>query len=240
MTALNAPPAIDRHDPSHSTGTPVPGGMEQTSRGTLPTGRAPAPGGAPYRALSRPDAVRLFGSDGFRKALATGDWVELWEGVVVPGRWIHEPTVRAAAALLRSGPHAVLSGPTAVAMHGCSAAVEAPVHVTVPYDRQPRSRPGLAVHQGRIGESDVVELDGLRVHTLDAALTALLCTGPRRMASACLKQALGGLDAGGAERLRGRIVERVRRRVDRRGTKQAAAVLELVRGGEAREPCGSV
>ncbi|MDR7301347.1 hypothetical protein [Haloactinomyces albus] len=190
---------------------------------------APFRSGPPHSALSRAKAVRLFGSDGLREALADGAWVELWAGVVVPGRRVHDPLTRAAAALLRAGPCSVLSGPTAVAMHGCSAAAGSSIHVTMPYDRQLRSRPGLVMHQGRIRESDVVELDGLRVYALDIALAELLCTGPRTMALACLKQALAELDADGAERLRELLTERVSRRVDRRGTRRADAVLELVR-----------
>ncbi|RCW43739.1 hypothetical protein DFQ14_106219 [Halopolyspora algeriensis] len=228
MTALNARPASDHHAPSRPAGGPAAAGAEQASPEASPAGTVPASAGPPP-VLSRPDAVLLFGAGEFREALATGEWVELWEGVVVSGRRVHDPAVQAAAALLRAGPHSVLSGPTAVAMHGCSAAAGTPVHVTVPYDRQPRSRPGLVVHQGRIGESDVVELDGLRTHALDIALTDLLCTGSRKMALDCLKQAFGGLDTGGVERLRGRIAERLGRRVDRRGTKQAAAVLALAR-----------
>lgn len=152
-----------------------------------------------------------------------------------PGRRIHEPLTRAAAALLLAGPSAVLSGSTAVAMHGCSAAAGAPIHVTTPYDRQLRSRPGLVVHQGRIREPDVVELDGLRVYALDIALAELLCTGPRVTALACLEQALAELDSDGAEHVRGLLVERVNRRVDRRGTRRARAVLEFVRdSGKSR------
>lgn len=183
----------------------------------------------PYRALSRSCAERLLGPAGVEEALGSREWVELWPGVMVPGRDLHEPATRGAAALLRAGPSAVLSGMTAAALHGCTAAVVPVIQVTIPYDRQLRSRPGLAVRQASIRESEVAELDGLRVHVLDVALAELLCTGPQRSALACLEQALDRLTPAGAEHLRGLVVERVARRSDRRGTRRAAALLELAR-----------
>ena len=182
-----------------------------------------------YRALSRTAGAHLFGPDGLREALARREWVELWPGVVVPGRWRDESITRGAAALLRAGPAAVLSGLTAAALHGCSAGSVPVTEVTVPYDRQLRSRAGLVVRQGSIRESEVVELDGLRVHALDVALAELLCGGSQRRALACLERALGRLARAGAEQLRGLVAERIARRVDRRGTRRAAALLELAR-----------
>lgn len=159
--------------------------------------------------------------------LEAGDWVELWPGVVVPTPRQRDPVTRAAAALLRAGPGAVLSGATAAAMHGCTAAAGTVTRVTVPYDRQVRSSAGLSVRQAWIRESDVVELAGLRVFALDVALTELLCTGPQRIALACLEQALGRLDERSAEHFRGLVRERIARRRDRRGTRQAVGLLEL-------------
>ncbi|WP_182546049.1 hypothetical protein [Halosaccharopolyspora lacisalsi] len=182
-----------------------------------------------YRALSRTEAAHLFGPDGLREALARREWVELWPGVVVPGRCRNESTTRGAAALLRAGPAAVLSGLTAAALHGCSTGTVPVTEVTIPYDRQLRSRSGLAVRQASIRESEVVELDGLRVHALDVALAELLCGGPQRRALACLEQALGRLPRASAEQLRGLVAERIDRRVDRRGTRRATALLELAR-----------
>ncbi|WP_460961430.1 hypothetical protein [Parasphingorhabdus pacifica] len=172
---------------------------------------------------------------------------EPWRGVVVAGSREHDPLTRAAAALIRSGPSAVLSGPTAVAMHGCAAAEGPSVHVTVPYDRQVRALPGLVITQAWIRESDVVLLNGLRAQALDVAITELLCTGPQRVALACLEQALVDLGAAGG-RFRAMVGERLDRRVDRRGTRQGSALLGLARadpsmaaeagGGRDRSPAG--
>lgn len=161
-----------------------------------------------------------------------------WPGVVVPARRARDPLTRAGAALLRAGPHAVLSGATAVAMHGCTAAESRTLEVTIPYDRQLRSSPGLSVRQARVREPDVQLLDGLRVFALDVALTELLCTGPQRVALACLEQALAQLtsEGGETERFRRLVAERLSRRVDRRGTRRAAGLLELAWSGPPPAP----
>lgn len=213
--------------------------------GTAPTQIAPTgtttPGAGPARsesvallrdvplhgALSRVHAERLLGEDGLESALDERTWVELWPGVVVPAHRSEDPLTCAAAALLRSGRYSVLSGSTAAAMHGCTAAADPVIHVTVPYDRQARSSPGLVVHQSWIRECDVLELDGLRVHALDVAVTELLCTGPQRRALACLEQALDQLGAGRSEHFRALIAERIARRRDRRGTRRGSALLDL-------------
>ncbi|GAA0526354.1 hypothetical protein GCM10011581_13320 [Saccharopolyspora subtropica] len=187
-----------------------------------------APGTLPARhgAILRREAEELLGCAEIAAGLAEGLWVEPWHGVLVPETRQHDPLTRAAAALLRGGPYSLLSGPTAAAMHGCGAAAGDVLHVTVPYDRELRSAPDLIVHQAWVRESDVVELDGLRVQALDVAIAELLCTGPQRLALACLEQALAQLDDT-SEHFRARVAERLARRRDRRGTRQAAALLEL-------------
>ncbi|WP_243792036.1 hypothetical protein [Saccharopolyspora gloriosae] len=174
--------------------------------------------------------------DGLRAVLDDGRWIEPWSGVVLPSERALDPLARADAALLRAGPHAVLNGPTAVAMHGCTEALgDSAVHVAVPYHRQPRAVPNLVVKQTWINEADVIELDGLRVYALDAALAEMLCTGERRTALACLEQALAVLGSA-AVRFHAVVAEQVARRRDRRGTRRAAELLELARLG----PSGAV
>lgn len=179
-----------------------------------------------HGALTRRDAERLIGADELARAVRDGAWCEPWTGVVVPERRAQDPRTRAAAALLRTGPHSVLSGTTAAAMHGCAAATDPVLHVTVPYDRELRSMPGLAVHNAWIRERDVVELDGLRCQALDVALCDLLCTGPRRTALACLEQSLQNF-ADHAEQLRALVSRRLAERCDRRGTRRGADLLAL-------------
>ncbi|GAA4620202.1 hypothetical protein GCM10023108_48390 [Saccharopolyspora hordei] len=183
------------------------------------------PPSAKHGAMTSSDAERLLGADELAEGLDRGDWARPWHGVVVPAARAHDPLTRAAAALLRAGPHAVLSGPTAVALHGCGP-VDEVVHVTVPYDRELRSQPGLAVHQGWVRECDVVELDGLRTQALDLAIAELLCTGDQRTALDCLERALGQLGER-AEHFRAVVAERVARRRDRRGTRRASSLIDL-------------
>lgn len=158
-------------------------------------------------------------------AVDSGAWVQPWHGVVVPADRAGEPLTRAAAALLRTGPHSALSGPTAVAMHGCGPADEV-LHVTVPYGHELRCPPDLSIHHGWLRDCDVVELDGLRVHALDMAIAELLCRGPQREALDCLERAMNRLGER-AEQFRAVVRERLDRRRDRRGTRQAAALLQL-------------
>ncbi|MHA6798417.1 hypothetical protein [Bounagaea algeriensis] len=192
-----------------------------------------------HGALSRLAAERLLGPAVVGEAVCEGTLLEPWSGVVVPAVRMRDPLTRAAAGLLRAGERAVLSGSTAVALHGCPAAAERTVHVTVPYDRDPRPGHGLAVHQSWIRESDVVELDGLPVLALDVALTELLCTGPHRVALASVEQAFVLLGEE-AERFRVRLAERLSCRRDRRGTRQAAGLLELAWSPPAAEEAHSL
>lgn len=186
-----------------------------------------APPGGPHGPLARDHAERVLGPAGLVAALRKRTWVELWPGVVVPARLAEDPWARAAAALIYGGRDTVLSGFTALAMHGCVTAARDPVDVTVPYDKSVRSRAGLVVHQGWIRESQVVELDGLRTYAVDVAMADVLCTGPQRMALACTEEILAGIGPPDDQQLRAMIAERIARRVDRRGTRRAAALLEL-------------
>ncbi|MGP4015573.1 hypothetical protein [Saccharopolyspora sp. 5N708] len=179
-----------------------------------------------HGAMTSGDAERLLGRAELAAGLAEDQWVEPWFGVVVPATRVHDPLTRAAAALLRAGPYSVLSGATAAAIHGCDSAADDVVHVTIPYHRELRSQPDLAIHQAWIRECDVVELDGLRTQALDVAITELLCTGPNRPALDCLEQALAQLGET-ADQFRALVGERLARRRDRRGTRQAAALLQL-------------
>ncbi|MGI8308317.1 hypothetical protein [Saccharopolyspora hattusasensis] len=179
-----------------------------------------------HGAMTHRDAEQVLGCAELAAGLDEGDWVEPWYGVVIPAARVHDQLTRAAAALLRAGPHAVLSGATAAAMHGCDSAAGGVVHVTIPYDRELRSQPDLVIHQAWVRECDVVELDGLRTQALDVAICELLCTGEQRPALDCLEQALAQL-GDTAERFRALVAERLARRRDRRGTRQAAALLQL-------------
>ncbi|WP_406688771.1 hypothetical protein REH65_20955 [Saccharopolyspora sp. ID03-671] len=213
-TYIDRPQFLPAPDPS----APDPSGPDSSGADRSPLSR--------HGALPREEAELLLGSDELAEALADGSWVEPFGGVVLPAALSDDPMARAAAALLRAGDQAVISGPTAVAMHGCGPADDEAVHVTVPYDRDVRSRDELVVHHAWFRETDVIELDGLRVQALDVALADVLCTGPQRRALDCLERALSRLGSG-AEHFRALVGERLSRRRDRRGTRKAYALLEL-------------
>lgn len=190
---------------------------------SVPDPQSPLP--TRHGALLRGDAERLLGAESVAEALREGEWVQPWRGVLVPASLAEEPLTRAAAATLRVDERSVLSGATAVALHGCGPA-PGEVHVTVPYGCELRTQSGLVVRNSWIRETDVDVLDGLRVHALDFAIAELLCTGPERQALDCLERALAGLGKR-AERFRALVGQRLARRRDRRGTRRALGLLEL-------------
>ncbi|ASU77566.1 hypothetical protein CDG81_03730 [Actinopolyspora erythraea] len=176
-------------------------------------------------ALPRKSIRARFGQRRLSAALAGGELAAPWPGVLVPAESLHEPRTRALAALTWGAPGAVLSGPTALAVHGC-APVPSETHITVFHDRRPPRGSRLVVRQSRVRESEVVELDGLRTQVLDVALAEVLCTaGDATFASACLRRALSALTPAAAEQLGELVRGRVAARADRRGTRRALALL---------------
>jgi Protein of unknown function (DUF559) len=146
--------------------------------------------------------------------------------VVVDGRRVHDPCTRAAAALLTIGPDAVICGPTAARLHGCTAVECADVHVLVPYSRNPRKRPGLVVHHGCFYREQVIELDGLRTLTMEQTVTDMLCTARPADALALVDEALRTA-APRCDEFRRAVVRRLQARPDPRGTVRGAGLLDL-------------
>jgi hypothetical protein len=165
-----------------------------------------------------------------RAALDTGVFAQIWRGVVVHASDSLNPHTRAAAALLAVGQPAALTGPTALVLHGLTAAASVDVHVAVPAHRSGRSKPGLVVHRSRFQPSDVVTLNQLPVLDLDLALAEFLCDGDSRTAFACLDQALAGLSDADDHALLGAVVGRIGQREDRRGTNKALMLANLATG----------
>lgn len=179
---------------------------------------------------SRDDFRAVLGDWGLRSQLADGRLRELWPGVLVLRHRVFDPLVRADAALRYAGPDGALTGRTAAWLQGCPAAVSPTVHVLVPYSRWVRSLQGLVVHHGRNTGADVVQVQGLRVVALEAAITGLLCTDSRRTALALADQAAAQLPATERAAFCARIADRLAARPDRRGTVRATGLLELVTG----------
>jgi hypothetical protein len=150
----------------------------------------------------------------------------MWTGVLVDGRRMHDVRTRAAAALLTVGPEAVLCGPTAARLHGCTALTRAEVHVVVPYSRSPRKRPGLEVHHSCFFADQVISHDGLRLLTIEQTIADLLCTARPADALAVGDEALRRAGPG-CDEFRRAVVRRIQVRPDPRGTVRGAGLWEL-------------
>lgn len=196
--------------------------------------------GSLHGACTREQAHRTFGRYGLRVAVANGRLVPLWRGVLVDPRRLLDPLTRAAAACLALGPTAVLYGLTALRLHGCAAAETGTVHAVLPYNRWPRCRDGLRVHQGRPPSDGMTTVHGLPVVALDVAVADVLCTAPRRLALMCADQAIARQPRQEQARFVKQVAERVDSRTDRRGTRQAQWLLELVNGAAESPPESSL
>lgn len=182
------------------------------------------------------DLRTLMGERSLRAALTSGVLCQPWRGVVVRSEEALDLRTRASAAILAIGDHAVLSGPTAVALHGCAAAGTHPIHVTVPYSRSARNRTGLVVHQNRFREEDVVRVGELPVFAQDLALTEFLCDGDKWQAFASLDEVLHGLDEASIAAMKHSIRTRLEERDDPRGVARAAMLTELATGRAESPP----
>lgn len=178
----------------------------------------------------RRDVAGAIGERALRAALASGLIHQPWRGVLIPGAHALDLKTRAAAAVLVVGEPAVLSGQTAVALHGCSAAEGQDVHLTVPYSRSVRRKAGLIVHQGCYRSDEVVRIDGLPVFAFDRSMADFLCDGDSWSAFASLDQALHGLKANRLNEVRMAICHRITERRDLRGTSNALLMAKLATG----------
>jgi hypothetical protein len=179
------------------------------------------------------------GQRAVREALASGLLAQPWRGVVMRAGDALKLKTRAEAALLVVAQPAVLSGVTSLALHGISAIGDPSIHVTVPYERRIKSKPGLVVHQGYYRPADVLELDGLATFPIDLAMAEFLCEGDRRAAFAALDECLRGLPPDHCRKLRENIRDRLDDRRDRRGIHRALTLLDLATG-QAESPPESI
>ena len=191
--------------------------------------------GGRHGAALRGEAVEVLGQRAVREALATGVLAQPWRGVVVPAGDSLKLRTRAEAALLLAGQPAALSGATSLALHGISVAECPEIHLTVPYERRVRSKPGLVVHQYDYSPQDVLELEGLPAFSLDLALADFLCRGDKRTAFAAVEQAMSGLPPDHLQRLRGNVRDRIADRPSRKGIHRALSMLALA-DGRAESP----
>jgi Protein of unknown function (DUF559) len=176
------------------------------------------------------DLVRTRGRARVDSDLADGQLIHFSKVVLVERHRSADFLTRASAAILTTGPDAVLTSHTALRLYGCAAAEEGPVHVVLPYKRRVRSRPGLVVHHSAWSVRQVVTLQGLPVLALEHSLAEMLCRARSSTAFACLEQALAMRPADDRHRLIGLVAESVLSRADRRGYRRATTLLELATG----------
>ena len=189
-----------------------------------------------HGACTRQQAMAALGRYGLRAAIRRRELVPLWRGVLVDPRRLLEPRTRAAAALIAVGSDAVVCGPSALALHGCTATDEPTVHLMLRYDRWARGQAGLRVHHGRLNEQDIVRRHRLPTTALDLAVGEVLCTAPRRQALAWADQAAGLHPPAEQEPFVSDVAVRLGERPDRRGTRRAVGLLALVDGAAESPP----
>ncbi|PXY32336.1 endonuclease domain-containing protein [Prauserella muralis] len=178
----------------------------------------------------RAELAEYVGASVLRTLVREGRLVSFSRSVVVDARRAADFPTRAAAGLLHVGPHAVLTGPSALALHGCTAAGTGAVHMVVPYECKARRRPGLVLHHGRYDDQDVLDIAGLRTLALDVALAEALSRDTRRTGLACADQALRLVSEEERAEFGAWVEERIRTRPDPRGRRQARSVLALATG----------
>ncbi|WP_051581196.1 hypothetical protein [Pseudonocardia acaciae] len=188
-----------------------------------------------HGAYLRKDLIERLGRYRVDADIQRGVLRRLWPGVLVDASRFLDPRTRAAAALLSHGSRSVIAGATATGLHGCTAIECADTHIAVPYGHPSRSRDGLAVHNCPLPPDDVIDIDGLRVLTLDRVISDLLCTARPRDAIAATDQALACQPDERRAAFRARVGQRLADRRDPRGTKRGARLLGLA-SGRAESP----
>ena len=179
-----------------------------------------------HGAYRRADLLRECGRRHLDHALRAGVLRPLWCGVVVDAERELDVRTRAAAALLTTNRDAVICGPTAAVLNGCTAVSSPDIHVLVPYSRNPKSRPGLVVHHGSFYRDQVIVLDGLRVLSLCQVIADLLCLARPADALAVGDEALHRAGPS-CDDFRRAVADRIRARPDPRGTVRGAFLWEL-------------
>jgi hypothetical protein len=191
-----------------------------------------------HGAFRRADAITAFGPYHVRRAQESGEWSTPWSGVLIESSRAADPLTLASAAVQLGGSDVMLAGPTAAALHGCSAVPVTPIHLMAPYGHWLRRRRGLVVHNGPLPDVDRESLHDLPVLGLERTLTDVLCTSTPPDALAVADQVLAMIDPAVRERFRATVVSRLRRRRDPRGTRRGERLL-TVASGSAESPAES-
>jgi hypothetical protein len=186
-------------------------------------------------ACLRSDALRAVGRYRVRAALRLGEALAPWAGVLVDATRAAEPLTQLTAAWLAVGPDSLFTGPSAAYLHGLSALEPNPAHLVVPYEHRKRERDCIVIHNGTGLDVDREERHGLPVLNMERVIADLLCTAWPPRALAVLDEALAGLPEIDRPAFRRRLLERLQKRPDPRGTRIGTR-LTGVATGRAESP----
>jgi hypothetical protein len=183
-----------------------------------------------HGAFLRAEAVQLFGRHRVNAALADGEVLSPWRGVLVDPVRAAEPMTIISAAWLATGPTALVTGPSAAFLHGLTAVAPTPVHLVVPYETRKRRRTCIVLHNGSLLDDHREERLGLPTLELDRILADLACTLKPWSALALLDEALAAAGEPDRAQLRQRIRELIKSRPDPRGTRIGTRLVDLATG----------
>lgn len=79
-------------------------------------------------------------------------------------------------AFLKSGPHAVVSHDTALAIYQLSDIMPATIHLTIPKNRSRRQK-GIKYHTARIAPQETTTFNGLPITTVERTITDVIRSG---------------------------------------------------------------
>lgn len=128
--------------------------------------------------------------EAIRHRARTGRLHVLWPGVYLVGHTAEGPRTRPKAALLASGPHAVLARRTARALHGMGAMPAGTVDVALRRGKR-RPRPGIDLSRSGIPAHHVWQGDGLRLTSPAWTVVELAPVLPRRELLRCVDEGRG-------------------------------------------------
>jgi putative AbiEi antitoxin of type IV toxin-antitoxin system len=101
--------------------------------------------------------------DTVQRRVRQGRWTRLHPGIYLVGGHRHTPEARIRAAWLWGGPYSVVTGPAAAFWHRMLDRTPAIVELSVPAQMSPRPQAGIGLRRRDLFDSDVRELDGIRV-----------------------------------------------------------------------------
>jgi very-short-patch-repair endonuclease len=101
--------------------------------------------------------------DTVQRRVRQGRWSRLHPGIYLVGGHRRTPEARVRAAWLWGGPHSVVTGPAAAYWLRMLDRAPAIIELSVPARASPRPRPGIRLRRRDLFDSDVRELEGIRV-----------------------------------------------------------------------------